>query len=130
MRRSFWSPSLVAVTAKEHPVLSAKQLPLEQSENANRHFLELEHLTLIQEENRQLTFLKCNLIQIHYIYISVVKNSFAAGGRGNDLNTVWKSKEQMERREKGKEAAPQTSPLYLKAKNTPVVSQSQNTALS
>jgi len=79
----------VAVTAKEHPVLSAKQLPLEQSENANRHFLELEHLTLIQEENRQLTFLKCNLIQIHYIYISVVKNSFAAGGRGNDLNTVY-----------------------------------------
>jgi len=61
--RSFQSPLLATVTAKARSVLSAKQLPLEQLENANRHYLELEqHLTPIQEEYQQLTFLKSNLI--------------------------------------------------------------------
>lgn len=84
MRRSFQSPFLATVTAEAPSVLLAKQLPLEQSENANRHFIELEqHLALIQQENQQLTFLKSNLIQIHCI--PVPKPSFARGvGNGNE----------------------------------------------
>lgn len=85
--RSFQSLFLVTVTAKAHSVLSAKQLPLEQSENANRRFLEVVHLTLTQEENQQLTFLKSNLIQIQYIPVAKKKKkaSFTVGRRRNEM---------------------------------------------
>lgn len=102
----------MTVTVKARSVLLAKQLPLEQSEITNRHFLELEHLTLIQEENTQLTFLKSNAIQIHCI--PVAKMSFTGEERGQELkhlNTV-SGKEGNKRKEKKKKgAAPQICSL-------------------
>lgn len=131
MRRSFQSPFLATATAKARSVLLAKQLPLEQSENANRHFLELEqHLTRIKRKiNKQLTFLKSNLIQIHCI--PAAKNRFTSGVGGMGMkepkHSVWKRRQQKQGREKEKGAAPPVmlSIASVKAENTAIVFQTQ-----